>query len=75
MGEVKTYSIVISLIPTDMPPNEIAFIKSNSRIYSYLWERVRRTAGSAIGGQDRNGRTGSHLEGLMTFVVGVELCC
>jgi hypothetical protein len=27
-----------------------------------LWERVGRTAGSAIGGQDRDGRTGSHLE-------------
>lgn len=42
-------------------------------IGAYLWERVGRTAGRAIGGQDADGRTGSHLEGLMTFVVGVVL--
>lgn len=34
---------------------------------SYLWERVSRTAGRAIGGQDGDSRTGSHLEGLMTL--------
>ena len=44
-----------------------------SNLYSYLWERVGSTAGSAIGGQNRNGWTGSHLEELMTFVVGVVL--
>ena len=36
---------------------------SKSSTCSYLWERVSRTAGSAIGGQDGNGRSGSHLEG------------
>ena len=34
---------------------------------SYLWERVCHTAGRAIGGQDADSRTGSHLEGLMTL--------
>ena len=29
----------------------------------YLWQRVSRAAGRAIGGQDGDGRTGSHLEG------------
>jgi hypothetical protein len=50
--------------------------RSNSfRIYdqqklsssSYLGERVGHTAGRAIGGQDGDSRTGSHLEGLMTL--------
>ena len=42
---------------------------SSTRIlsFSYLWERVSRTAGRAIGGQDGDSRTGSHLEGLMTL--------
>ena len=41
-------------------------IHSSSRL-PYLWERVSRTAGRAIGGQDGDSRTGSHLEGLMTL--------
>jgi hypothetical protein len=40
---------------------------------SYLWERVSRTAGRAIGRQDCDSRTGSHLEGLMTLAWVVEL--
>jgi hypothetical protein len=40
----------------------------------YLWQRVRRTAGSAIGGQDGNSRAGSHLEGLMALSLVFERC-
>ena len=34
---------------------------------------MSRTTGSAIGGQDADSRTGSHLEGLMTLAWLVEL--
>jgi hypothetical protein len=40
---------------------------TNISFSSYLWERVGHTAGSAIGGQNGDSRTGSHLEGLMTL--------
>jgi hypothetical protein len=32
---------------------------------AYLWERVGRAAGSAIGGQNGDSRTGGHLDGLI----------
>jgi hypothetical protein len=61
---VKTYAIPISTIP---PINFPSIASTDISFLSYLWERVGHTAGSAIGGQNGDSRTGSHLEGLMTL--------
>jgi hypothetical protein len=40
---------------------------------SYLWERVSRSAGRSVSGQDGDSWSGSHLEGLMTCCRGCRV--
>jgi hypothetical protein len=53
--------------PPQCPIPSSSSINGSLLSVSYLWERVSRTTGRAIGGQDADSRTGSHLEGLMTL--------
>jgi hypothetical protein len=68
------YSKPVSSIPLHLPPRPQYSSTRKSR-KPYLWERVGGTAGRAIGLQDGDGRTGSHLEGLMAgvFVGGCRI--
>lgn len=76
---MKTYfSIAVSFNPPNVPYLMAKFhqidVEYFASRYSYLWEGDSGAGGLAIGRQNGNGRSGSHLDELMTCVVVVVGC-